>query len=560
MFSKTVTLVLSSILLIFVVAFSAHAQSISTEVYETEEDLQEGLQSGYLTLDQYLELLDMILSKLYPKSEESVKLFFIPDISSVDILRLQTKNQGVGLSQKTRSFLERKKRTGPGLLSGRVVWRLYERFPKEERTESYFLFEIKSKDRMIWHMEVDQKVASSEASLSQGDLRVRKRFLKFLIPQYKGKMVLGNFDKRIGLGLNVGYHSLFGYGSESDFETEDTFLYPALGRFNGIYGEFEHGSFSFLAFYSKNKREKLENQIKAFDFSFVNKDVKAGVCISEGELKNIQKGSTFGDDCGSVHFDFRVKPIRLSGEYALLPGRKGGLAFDLYSYRKPYSFNFAWWRYQDGFIHPHGGGISNPDYESIYLEKIDHRYRAREAGERGIFFKSEYRFFGKFDLNFSYNKWRERSYLSDKMKLRIGSGYRLSSALSFLFHQLWTDYEVEDERIDRTTSSFELSFIPHQKLQLNFILNYRNAHEKDYGDLRLKIRTQTLSPFDWALWLKYNDPNFSRSADGCFSFYLQEKVSFFKNYLFSAEYGNKFYQDESKVDTEVIRIRMEALW
>ncbi len=561
---------LSLLFLTSILTFSAQAQLISSEIYETEEDLLEGLQQGYLTLDQYLELLDMIQSKLYPASKEADKLFFIPDVSSVDVSQIKTNDQDVDLNQKIGSFLaEREKKRRP-LFSGKLVWKLYEKFSaggrsayggqEEGETESYLFCEIMNGERMIWHIEADQKENSSEAILSRGTFRVRKRFFKFLLPPYSTELILGNFDKRIGLGLNVGYHPLFGYTSTPDLKSEDTFLYPALGRYNGIYGESELKSFSVLAFYSNNKREEIENRIGAFDLSFSSKNVHVGFCLSEGELRNNENKKTFNDDCNSLHFNLKLKSVKFSGEYALLSSQKSGLAFDLYSSKKSYSFDFSFWRYDDDFIHPHGGGISNPDYETIYLDKIDYDYRSRQAGERGIFFKSRYRILDKLKLNFSYNQWRERSYLPDKMKFRVGTGYKFSPNFSFAIYQLWTDYDVEDEEIDRKTSSLNLFISPHHKLDFYFIANYRSSTDKDYGDLRLKIRTVAVSPFDFVLWLKYNDPNFSRSSDGYFSFHVQERVRFFENYFVSAEYITKFYQDESKVDTKAVRIKMEALW
>ena len=102
---------------------------------------------------------------------------------------------------------ERKKRDRP-IFSGKLVWKLYEKFSAGGRsayggqegseTQNYLFCEIKNGGRMIWHIEADQEVNSSEAILSSGDLRVRKRFLKFLLPEYSSEVILGNFDKRIG--------------------------------------------------------------------------------------------------------------------------------------------------------------------------------------------------------------------------------------------------------------------------------------------------------------------------------------------------------------------------
>jgi hypothetical protein len=69
-----------------------------------------------------------------------------------------------------------------------------------------------------------------------------------------------------------------------------------------------------------------------------------------------------------------------------------------------------------------------------------------------------------------------------------------------------------------------------------------------------------ISHFDFTLWLKYNDSNFSKSKDGYFSFHVQEELRFFKNYFVSAEYITKFYQDENEANTKAVRIKMEAVW
>jgi hypothetical protein len=560
MLFKTTPFVLSLFFITYVLTPPLQAQLISSEIYETEEDLQEGLELGLLTFDQYLELLDMIQTKVLPKSEETDKLEFVPDVSNADVWQIAEKMEDINLNQKTSSFLKESEGKSLSPFSGRIVWRFNEEFHEEGGTENFLLGEIQTGNRMIWHVEADKETNSSEATLSNGDLRFRKRFVKFLFPQYNTRVTIGNFEKRIGLGLNVGYYPLLGYTSGTEMKSADSFLYPVFGRYNGVLGESGVKSFSIMVLYSKTKRQKIEDRISAFDLSFVNKDMRIGLCVTEGKLRNIENKNTFNDDCQSLHFDLKLKSIKWSGEYALLSNKKGGLAFDLYSLQKQYRFDFSGWRYDDGFVHPHGGGISHPDYESIYLDEIDYTYRSRQAGERGIFFKSRYDILDRLNLNFAYNQWRERSYQPDKVKMRVGTGYEFSKSFSFMIYQLWSDYDVEDERVNEKVSSVDLFFSPFATTDFSFIANYRNSTNKDYGDIRLKIRTQLRSTFNFVLWLKYNDPNFSKSADEYFSFHVQEKIRFLENYFVSAEYISKFYQDESKDDTKAVRIRLEAVW
>jgi hypothetical protein len=552
MLFKITSFIFFLIFLTYISAIFLQAQEISSEIYETEEDLREGLESGALTLDQYLELLDLIQGKVKPNSEEAGKLFFVPGVSTGDVSRIQTEEKkDVLLNQRTSPFLSDSERREPRL-SGRLVWRFYEEFQGSEETDSYLRLEIANKDNFIWRMEGDKT--------TDRDFRIRKRSLTFFHPRYRSQVIVGNFDKKIGLGLNVGYHPRFAYSSSSDPKTKDSFLYPTLGRYNGIFAESKVDLFSFLAFYSNNKKEEIEDEIAAFDLNFLARGLKIGLCVSEGKLKNIQNKGAFKDDCRSLHFDWRLKSIKLSGEYALLSNRKSGRALDFYSRRKPYRVEFSWWSYDEGFVHPFGGGLSNPDYETTYLEEIDYDYRSRQAGERGIFFKSRYELFDRLNLNCSYTQWRETRDLPQKMKFKVGFGYDVSKDVSFVIYQLFTDYDLRIKGIDRKVSSVNLFLSLLRNLDLRFIANYRTREKKNYGDFQLKTRTQMLSLLDCTLWLKYNDSDFSESSDGYFSFHVQERLRFFGNYSVSAEYVTKLYQDKDKIDTRAVRVRMDALW
>ncbi len=556
MFSKI------SIILFLIIIFSpcSHAQMISSEIYETEEDLQEGLESGALTFEQYLELLDLIRNKVMPISPEADKLFSIPDVSGIDILQVETQNKEIDLEQRVDAFLETKVDNSNHLLSGKATWRFYQKFHEQSEAENLFSCSVTDRKNITAYIETAQKAGSSGGLLTTSDLVVRKRYLAFQFPQYKTRITLGNFDKRIGWGLNVDYHYLFGYSDDTDLKTKNSFLYPSHGRYNGVFAESKFKSLRVVAFYSRNKWEKIKDQIGALDLSWAGKNANIGLCLSEGELGNVGYRNTFRDDCRSFHFDFKLQSLRLSGEYAQLTNRKNGMVFDLNSSRKKYSFDFSGWRYDDDFVHPHGGGISNPDYESIYLEEIDYPYKSRQAGERGVLFKSRYNIADKLNFYFSFNQWRERSYQPDKIRSRVGTGYEFSKGLSLVIYHQWYDQDPEDALTDQNITTLNLFFSPGPKLDFNFISNYRKTEKKDYGDLRFRINTQIITPLDLVMWIKYNDPDFSHTADEYFSFHVQEKVRFFENCFVSAEFISKFYRDESKVDTKAARVRMEIAW
>ena len=552
--------ILTLLFLIIIFSSCSYAQMISSEIYETEEDLLEGLESGALTFEQYLELLDLIRNNVTPLSPEADKLLTIPDVSGIDILQAETQNQEIDLNQRVGAFLETKEERTSHLFSGKAAWRFYQKFHEQSEAENLFSCSVTDGKNITGYIETAQQAGTSSSLLTTNDMVVRRRFLAFQFPQYKTSITLGNFDKRIGWGLNVGYHYLFGYSDDTDLQYKDSFIYPSRGRHNGILVESSQRSISVMTFYSKNRQEQIADQIGALDVSWKSKSTNVGLCLSKGELKNVDINESIKDDCGSIHFDFKLRSLRFSGEYALLSNQKSGMAFNLYSYRRSLSFDFTGWNYLNGFIHPHGGGFSNPDYESIYLEKIDYSYKSRQAGERGILFKSRYRMINKLSFYFSFNQWKERSYLQDKMRLKVGTGYDFSKKVALLLSHQWSDTDMEDEIIDKNVTTLDMFFSPGRELDFNLISNYRRDENKDYGDLRFKINTLLLSPFNFTLWMKYNDPNFSHTADEYFSFQLQERLEFSENCFASVEFITKFYQDEEKVDTRAARVRMEISW
>ena len=127
--------ILTLLFLIIIFSSCSYAQMISSEIYETEEDLLEGLESGALTFEQYLELLDLIRNNVTPLSPEADKLLTIPDVSGIDILQAETQNQEIDLNQRVGAFLETKEERTSHLFSGKAAWRFYQKFHEQSEAE-----------------------------------------------------------------------------------------------------------------------------------------------------------------------------------------------------------------------------------------------------------------------------------------------------------------------------------------------------------------------------------------------------------------------------------------
>lgn len=531
-------------------------QSVSTELYESEEDLKEGLEIGDLTYDEYLELLDLIRSKVNIDSYDTTRLLFIPDVTSVELVQLsKVKTRVLSPLNKSSPFVKLAPERKAGL-KGELVWQTYQKIEETEKSENFAILKIKDKKRFSFDLRVEQDESKR--------FETQKRSLRLFNIWRSTDVVLGNFEKRIGLGLNLGNHPLFKYGLDDTLNIKDSFLYPIRGRYNGILLEsklkFFHPSFII----SKNRFGDLEDELYALDLNFYYNRSKVGLTFSKAKLKNSFTQSFFRDDCTSIYFDLFWKDVKLTSEYAQMWNNEKGFALNFNTGRKFYRISGYFWRYSSGFVHPHGGGVSNPDYESIFiLDDLDFSYRTRQKGERGVLFKSVYQLSSNLFFDFAFNQWRKNPDSDESLKLKTGGGCYLSDNLLTELHLLWSD-NLELSDIDYFNLSWDwvYSFVgtTHLRLRTNYRSKKLLTGTKEYGDIQLKLGNFKIFPFDFNLWLRYNNPDFSSPKNSYWNLYFEEKLYFFENYSISIKYLAKFYQVEEKDNVHAVRIRWELEW
>lgn len=552
------------ILLIFAVFFlcilfspkTTLTQSVSNELYETEEDLNEGLENGDLTYDEYLELLDLIRSRVNIDSPEAERLLFIPDVMSLEGMQpSRLKTRVLAPLNKSTPFVKISPERKPGL-KGELIWQTYQKIEEKEKYEHFAILRIEDKKRFSFDLKVEQD--------ESGRFKTQKRSLELLNLWRSTNAVLGNFERRIGLGLNLGYHPLFRYGLDDSIKIRDSFLYPVRGRHNGILLESKFDFFHPRLILSKNRFGHLKDELYALDLSFSYKKSEIGILFTKAELKNSGTKNVFRDDCRSIYFDLFWRNLRLTSEYAQMWSDERGFASNLNVRSKSYRMSGYFWWYSSKFVHPHGGGVSNPDYERIdVLDDMGFSYRTRQKGERGILFKSVYHFSSSLFFDFALNQWRKNPDSNESLKLKTGGGYCLTENLLTELHLQWSD-DLNLSGTDYSSISWDwvYSFLDNTYLRLR--TNYRKrklaARTKEYGDVQIRIGDFKVFPFNFNLWLRYSDPDFSLPGNSSWNLNFEEKLYFFRGYSVSVKYLAYFYQAKAKDDTHAVRIRWEIKW
>ncbi len=264
----------------------------------------------------------------------------------------------------------------PEILSqakGRISLQSRQRFDQDYSSD-FVLTKFQVEKRFLFQFELQRDGTS--------DPQVKKRSLEILNLGYVKRIILGSFDEKIGLGLNIGYHPLL---KAEDEYNQSSFLYPISGRFNGVLIQSDFGFFQPELTLSKIKKGALSQELWALNLSASFKDLNFGILRSEGRLKNV---SSFYDRNLSFYLKARKGKLALSSEYSILNTGSTGLASVLIFKDEPVLVELSGWSYSENYLHLFGAGPSNPDYTLTMIDEIEYEYPSREKGEKGVMLKS----------------------------------------------------------------------------------------------------------------------------------------------------------------------------
>lgn len=541
------------LLILFLLPFSfSSSQTISSQLYESEEDLEEGLLSGEITYNEYLELLDLLHEGVASSSIQKDRLLFLPDFTQSEVEQLADSSGAKFSSEGTVSVYST---TGsfflPEILSqakGRISLQSRQRFD-QDYSYDFVLTKFQVEKRFLFQFELQREGTSAP--------QVKKRSLEILNLGYVKRIVLGSFDEKIGLGLNIGYHPLL---KADDEYNQSSFLYPISGRFNGVLIQSDFGFFQPEIILSKNKKGALSQELWALNLSASFKDFNFGLLRSEGRLKNV---SSFYDRNLSFYLKGTKGKLGLSSEYSILNNGSTGWASVLIFRDEPVLMELSGWSYSKNYVHFFGAGPSNPDYTLTTIDEVQYEYPSREKGEKGVMLKSAYRLSSNYSLNFSYSQWDASPYSSLKLRQKIGLKMILSEKLKTGLDYLYSNSDLEGEAGSQHLISSTFIFGPLKDVLFRLITRYgekkstTTSEEKSSFEFQLRSDFQKSSPFLLTLWARYKDNDLSKGEDTYWDFRLQERLSLLKNSIFYGEYFIKLLSG-AQANTQGAKFRLEV--
>lgn len=520
-------------------------QVISPEIYQTEEDLLEGLETGELTFDQYLDLLDLMRQKALLARPDSTLVLEIPDADyfSLDSADYDARER-IGQFAKTKD-------NGGQALSGRAVVQHRQKVAQASEAETYF--RIEAGKQRAWNFYLESENEDNQS-------RIKRRAIEFVNPG-QWRIILGNFQPGFGLGVNVGNRNYLNLTSENSLEAENTFWFPFLTRYNGIYATYERKNRSLALFYSQNRFGSYKDQVTGTELSLRWRRLQLAPIFSFQEIS--RAGQKFKSRAGSLYAKLFLHSSEVSGEFALSDQQaKGAVLEAAWQPGKNHSFHLLFWSYTQDFRHPVSGGKAMPDYRSIQLEDLGLSFRSKQAGETGIYFSSLISPSPRDRLELAYEQWRDGNSFQNKSRARIGLGHWLKKNLEIRLKQYWIDDNLAASFPEGKVTTLVATYLFSSRTSLQTRLNYRSSSLDDgnrnaaWEDVifAFPVRERLSS----RIKVGYRDPDFSNGGDSYWNFYLSENIMLAKGVFLMAEFVSKKYQDTRQQDFQVLRIRMEA--
>jgi hypothetical protein len=529
---------------------SAYGQTISPEVFENQEDLKDALERGIISYEEYLEFSELMSDKIKLDSDEKYKLLVIPGVSWGDLV--QKRDELYSQEEKISGFVKEPE----SKVNATATWQTYQKLKEEEGLSNRFSFGLSHKKFFDFNAEFSQE--------GERSLGTRRRSIRFFLPRESFGLTVGNYDKRFGLGINIGYYSFLNYIRDDTLGAQDQFLYPLRARYNGFLAEYQINHIQTSVFYSANRWSDFMDWLWGGDLSWSFQKMDLGATFSWAKMKRAGYHKSYEDRCISLHLETNFKTTNLLAEYAKMLEAGEGVGLVFLSETKNYSLDWSFWNYASNFIHLHNGGPSQSDYESTKIEEIDYTFKSRQAGERGINFVSRYKLTPSLRINLGYAQWSENRGLPQKMRAKIGASYSLWQKQSFILERYWIDNDLEQEELDgqKTGLGFEIS--PFSNFKLRIMADYGEKSlttgKRKYGDIQFRISSSVISFSHLTLWLKCYDPNLDSSKDGIWRFYLEQNMKFFKANSFILGLGAKYSRSTNSIEDKSVRTKLSINW
>ncbi len=366
--------VVGSLAIILLPACWCKAQSLSTVVLPSTDEIYEALLEGEINYEQYEILMELIESGITPESR-----FLLDEIPNLADFSSAAKGDTSSFGEdQTTSFQQIGREAG----SRRVFKHQY-----------YSTLEEPSRERYNSSLTYDLNCRWSVSMSARKELTGRERFISRAITYQTDSsavrsVTLGSFKTRYGLGSVIGYR-----GKSLRYESRlsaESFLCPDNGGFNGAAADIKLHELEIRGMCSINRDTAHGIVTSAAMVQRTTGRWSEAVIVGLNGVTDRSTGHRIADFKTALSFSTAYQQGTITAEYCVQTGSKndfGTVLVEGTHRSQAFSVQYAAWRYGHDYLDIAGGGKGATINHRTTLPEIDFTYSDKRAGQVGVLTK-----------------------------------------------------------------------------------------------------------------------------------------------------------------------------
>lgn len=495
--------------------------------YTTLDQLDQALEEGEITYDNYLLLMESFLGSPYDDilTDETIRLENADTVAAVDSGR------------KSRPRLSYRGSLQQKLEEDRAFVR-YDRLACEwGKLRLDLSFELRNQKQLLF----------------------RSRSLRYKHPG--GEVIVGSYNLRFGQGVTQGFGSYHTQLHE-DNDFGSSLRLPIKNRHNGILIRQHFGAV---------QTGLLLSDVAGADFyrtaigSFVEigqSKRSAGVVFLRQQLGH-SGGAKQHREYFAPYFRITGKGLALSGESSFGLGSSAAHVYQAKIERRRVRQDFTFFSYARGYQNLQSGGYAYSDYEELSIDGIDFSYRDKRAGRLGLATSSTLEIIDDVDIGMSLVRWNNRLHnrRCAAVKANLAMDRVAGTHNKIVVRAIWENLDLTaDGNSRRLVSLATQSPISHTievESQWKFERRVRSGAPTSPFSVRADLLWRVFHDLAATVTLKYYNPNLARSSNDYFHFAVGQKLTRLKDFSLWVKAQTKYLFDRQRLDVWEARVNCD---
>jgi len=481
-----------TILIVLILAGVACGQGISSDQFDSDEELYQAYLLGEISYNDYLLIKEILATGL--DSTNSHLLDFIPNLA---YFLDQKRNRQTKLEIEQEESIVSPKPNRSKYIA-KVDYRYYQKLKKEDTSRYHIATQVNINKNLQAIFKVEREYSGYERIIYRA---IRYKNKHGLLDE----LYVGNFSKRLGLGTVAGYRGKF-----LDLSREindESLLFPDYGGSNGLYVELSPcNKIEIQSILSYNRDDLHEILTSSTLASIKTGQIELGFITGLDNIKNRSSRAALNNNKLAISSKYKYSHGYTTVEAAFQTGDKrgfGGIVTEGRHYFQNADLRYSLWSYSDNFLDISSGSKAGNITHTEDYEELGLSISTGRTGVEGGLFKTIIELSPEYEMVSSliYSGIDEDNYniqylaglirsINEKLSFRLDHIYKTKKRYK---DQKETEIIDHRTRLESTFSSGNLSirgYIGYQtktgeKNYLSLFLRLRNTNTR-FGSLEFR--------------------------------------------------------------------------